>query len=384
MIQDQQQQQQQQQQQPCQHIALFGLSANPPTGANGHGNIIRQLVESNSFDEVWILPVYQHIDDTKRSSLLDYSHRLAMCQLAFETSSHRLSNTPCIVRVMDYEKIVYECFHTDTIPDTPGMIDVVHHIKMEHAVLKPNELAQELTLVLGTDTYHDLCVGKKWKGSDELLAQVKVLHIARDAIATSSTKVRNCLIVNDDLLSLQHLVENGDVYPEVLNYIMEHNVYRQNREETIVDSLLEFYPRKLFESKFMAITCCGVWVQLFIAIGKVCVLFKFTQLKIYYSVDIALVCAVNENYQPRTEDYFPHTPCDRPATRFQKTGEFLDGFQETSECPDRTHLFTSLESSFFLDPTNGYITEDGKVQFVMTVTINLDKPVDPTFMYALK
>jgi nicotinic acid mononucleotide adenylyltransferase len=41
-------------------IALYGLSADPPTGHGGHVGIVQALVNMPLFDEVHILPVYRH------------------------------------------------------------------------------------------------------------------------------------------------------------------------------------------------------------------------------------------------------------------------------------------------------------------------------------
>lgn len=62
-------------------VLLYGTSANPPTGLQGHMGAVaycRQFV-----DEVWILPVYQHIYSTKRQ-LAPFAHRVNMCNLAIK------------------------------------------------------------------------------------------------------------------------------------------------------------------------------------------------------------------------------------------------------------------------------------------------------------
>lgn len=62
-------------------VALYGLSANPPTGAGGHATIVAHL--RRTFDEVWVLPVYRHIFATKANNLAPYERRKRMCELAF-------------------------------------------------------------------------------------------------------------------------------------------------------------------------------------------------------------------------------------------------------------------------------------------------------------
>jgi nicotinic acid mononucleotide adenylyltransferase len=77
-------------------VLLFGLSANPPTGAQGHMGILSHccrlparrgdggaVAMVTAFDEVWLLPVFQHIYASKRR-LAPFRDRLAMLQLAVD------------------------------------------------------------------------------------------------------------------------------------------------------------------------------------------------------------------------------------------------------------------------------------------------------------
>ena len=60
-------------------ICLFGLSADPPTGSQGHAGIVQQL--GALYDQVWVLPVYRHtyavrVHDSHNE---DYYDRLEDC-----------------------------------------------------------------------------------------------------------------------------------------------------------------------------------------------------------------------------------------------------------------------------------------------------------------
>jgi len=94
------------------HILLYGLSANPPTGDGGHRGIVKYLVEhandeNTKFNQIWILPVYQHAFSSK-SNLLDYDHRLEMCRLNFKDLSkgNGSNSKKCRVYVSNYEKVI--------------------------------------------------------------------------------------------------------------------------------------------------------------------------------------------------------------------------------------------------------------------------------------
>lgn len=64
-------------------VLLFGTSANPPTGATGHMGMLAHCRAALGFDEVWLVPVYQHIYSTKRQ-LAPFADRLAMCRIGVD------------------------------------------------------------------------------------------------------------------------------------------------------------------------------------------------------------------------------------------------------------------------------------------------------------
>lgn len=135
-------------------VAIFGISANPPTGLNGHCGIVRYLANCGIFNEVWVLPVYQHIYSNK-PNLVDYSHRLEMCRLCMVPETH----DSCVVKVLPLEMYAsqfYRSLHGETYK--VGTIDVLDMIRLTYPKL-------EFHLVLGGDTYNDL-IHKKWKESD--------------------------------------------------------------------------------------------------------------------------------------------------------------------------------------------------------------------------
>ena len=59
-------------------VALFGGSFNPPHVA--HELVALYVLETQPVDELWFLPVYQHVFDDKKH-LAPYEDRLAMCEL---------------------------------------------------------------------------------------------------------------------------------------------------------------------------------------------------------------------------------------------------------------------------------------------------------------
>jgi nicotinic acid mononucleotide adenylyltransferase len=137
-------------------IALFGISANPPTGSGGHLGIVKYLISTRLFDEIWILPVYKHIYVSK-NNLESFEHRLEMCKLCFlEESTEK-----CRVRVLNLEEIVANNYLQKFGKEfRMGTIDVLNYLNEIYS----NKIT--LHLVLGADTYNDL-IANKWKESEK-------------------------------------------------------------------------------------------------------------------------------------------------------------------------------------------------------------------------
>jgi nicotinic acid mononucleotide adenylyltransferase len=103
------------------HVAVFGLSANPPTHACGHGGIVRVVAplvdevrrascgmsllpaHARACCQLWVLPVFQHAFSAK-ANLAPFEHRLRMCELGLAAAAP----AGAVVRVLDTERRVCE------------------------------------------------------------------------------------------------------------------------------------------------------------------------------------------------------------------------------------------------------------------------------------
>lgn len=125
--------------------------------------MVRRLVESSRYDEVWVVPVYTHRFSAKRNQLVAFEHRLAMCRLAFEPET----SASTVVKVVSLEETVFNDSNTglsaDETPRFPGTIDVIDYLRRSPALGDQYDM-WTLTLVLGGDTFIDLVRGK-WKES---------------------------------------------------------------------------------------------------------------------------------------------------------------------------------------------------------------------------
>lgn len=170
------------------HIAIFGLSANPPTGNGGHRGIVEYLKNTNRFDEIWIFPVYQHMFAAKRN-LESFCHRIKMCQLNFED----LSDRNCEIKVLEIERILLEETISSRQESNPnitqdelrtvrlGTIDILEYFWKTYPDFK-------FHLVLGSDTFDDV-LNNKWKQSSRILAIPIEVISRKDVVAVNLNKI---------------------------------------------------------------------------------------------------------------------------------------------------------------------------------------------------
>ena len=205
-------------------IGIFGTSANPPTGVGGHYSLVAWAAHNPclydqdqklmSLDEIWVLPVYKHIND-KNSSLVSFTHRFHMAKLNF-------SDLPD-VQVKTIEKDICSLQEGSKI----GTIDTVQYLQEKYP-------CDRFVLLLGEDTYRGLHAGK-WKRSKELLSLVDVVGIKRkpfegdegkDLFEVKETKNVSSTFVREDKHKEK---ENTKQFlrKEVHDYIKSHNLYQE-------------------------------------------------------------------------------------------------------------------------------------------------------------
>ncbi|KAF4321422.1 hypothetical protein BBO99_00001232 [Phytophthora kernoviae] len=192
-------------------VLLFGLSANPPTGLSGHMGVVSHC--RSLYDEIWLLPVYQHIYSNKRQ-LAPFHHRVEMCRLALQSLT-QYRNDGAQLKVVEEEREMFESMAAKS--DCPeqlrlGSIDLVQFLLEKH----PDT---SFTMLLGGDTHADLLAGK-WKRGDELMqldTQDRVTYINVPQLSdVSSTMVRGTA----DRALLEKCLDSS-----VLEYIEKNKLY---------------------------------------------------------------------------------------------------------------------------------------------------------------
>jgi len=157
------------------HICLFGLSGNPPTGLLGHQGFVKLLVDSQKFDEIWVLPVFKHMFSSKRN-LAKFDDRMAMCALAFEKLSGYPHTRVCVKQME--RTVCLERLKADPTLTT-GTSDILDSLTTSFPGFS-------FSLAMGEDTYRDLVRGK-WKRSKDIAAMIQNRFevLARPAVAAA-------------------------------------------------------------------------------------------------------------------------------------------------------------------------------------------------------
>ncbi|CAH0482691.1 unnamed protein product [Peronospora belbahrii] len=215
-------------------VLLFGLSANPPTGSKGHMGVVKYC--RPFYDDIWLLPVYQHIYSSKRK-LAPFDHRVKMCRLALKTLESPQDHG-AELQVMEEEREMYQHMATKTANLQElhlGSIDLVYYLVNKY----PD---RRFTMLLGGDTYADL-LANKWKNGHELMTLVKVLVVDRKGIDSPWRKEKREDQNESDRVQYIHVPELSNVSstivrattdrkklatyldPAVLEYIVQHQLY---------------------------------------------------------------------------------------------------------------------------------------------------------------
>lgn len=186
-------------------VALFGGSFNPPHIA--HELVALYVLETQPVDELWFVPVYQHVFGKE---LAPFRDRVAMCKLVAKALGPR-------AKVSRAE---------ETLAKRPGFqgsrtLDLIEHLHEAHPGI-------ELRLLIGSDILGDT---KKWYRWDAVAAAAPPIVIERPGYPVpkrlksavpmpdiSSTQIRKALASGRRL---------GDLLPaRVMEYIEAKQLYR--------------------------------------------------------------------------------------------------------------------------------------------------------------
>ena len=171
-------------------VAFLGGSFDPPHA--GHIAICEYLLQDPSFNEVMIIPVWEHAFD---KPLTPFEHRWNMCQLAFDSFGSR-------VKISDIEKkLGGKSFTLQTL-----------------RALKKEFPTAEWVIALGEDAAQDL---PKWHDYEALKQEADCQIFPRGKKSPipdiSSSELRKILQKKEMTSSL--------IPKAVMEYIREHHLY---------------------------------------------------------------------------------------------------------------------------------------------------------------
>ena len=186
-------------------VALFGGSFNPPHVA--HQLVALYVLETQPVDELWFVPTYAH---PFGKPLVDFDHRVAMCELAAAPLGPRARVSRAEAELAARPGFV-----------TSHTLDLVDHLAAQGHALR---------LVIGADILADT---EKWHRWDDVVARAPLIVVGRaghalppGSIATevempavSATHIR-------DLLAHGESGVTGLVPRDVLRYIAQHHLYQ--------------------------------------------------------------------------------------------------------------------------------------------------------------
>ena len=131
----------------CARVVLGNTNANPLAPPRPQG-IVKHLVDLEIYDEIWVLPVYKHMFSEKQQQA-PFSHKMIMCQLAFEP----LSTPLCSIKVKAVERTVCLRRLKMNPKSSTGTADVLDSLRASYPEIT-------FAFALGADTYAGLASGK--------------------------------------------------------------------------------------------------------------------------------------------------------------------------------------------------------------------------------
>lgn len=187
------------------NIGILGGSFDPPH--IGHLLVARQIKEIAGFDQIWLMPYFDHNWDSPETEAY---HRLAMAKCIEEVG----------IVVSDVE------IKQNTKSYT---IDTVRRLKIDY----PKDI---FSWIVGSDVLQDF---HRWREFDQLTKEIKFLLLPRDGYPIplilpegfKSVSSDNLVTTNLSSSIIRNRVTLGlsvkDMVPaHVLSYIHEHRLYR--------------------------------------------------------------------------------------------------------------------------------------------------------------
>lgn len=174
-------------------VILFGGSFNPPH--RGHGQVLEYLEDLPQFDEVWMLPTYDH---PLEKGLAPFEDRIKMCE---QTLAGLGEN-------------VFLCLIEGELKNKPSyFINTIKALNQEYPDHK-------FTVAVGSDCRDNL---NGWKDADALKEEVSFLFIPRPGFEDSPFMDVSSSTIRQLIKEKKNYTEY--VLPQVAEYIKKNKLY---------------------------------------------------------------------------------------------------------------------------------------------------------------
>jgi nicotinate-nucleotide adenylyltransferase len=189
------------------NIGILGGSFNPPH--NGHSLIAKRLLKLNYFDEVWLMPCYQH---PFNKNLFSPTQRLEMTKYLEKNN----------VRVSDHE-----------IKDktTSYTINTLRFLANKYP-------ADKFSLIIGTDQVKDFTKWKEWKN---IIDDFKLIIVPRNEFKKGESELKN---IAKQVINPKNIVLiNKKIFPPIyISSTLIRNKIKKNKSiSNLVPKNIEKY-----------------------------------------------------------------------------------------------------------------------------------------------
>lgn len=205
--------------------------------------IVQALAEMGIFDEIRILPVYQHTFSAKRNQLETFEHRMKLCRLAFEGITKAVVSN---AEERSFQRMSKNVRSQRELEDLRvGTAELLEMLMEE----EPNT---DFSFCLGGDTFMDLATFK-WRRSKDVLKLLggRLVVLFRRGMSEDELRERVAEVNATDAMNNIRLLEipalrqvsssmvrltsreealSHMVSPAVLDYIRRNNLYAFNSD----------------------------------------------------------------------------------------------------------------------------------------------------------
>lgn len=214
-------------------VGVFGASLDPPTNQSGHTGIVEYF--SSIFDEVWIVPVYEHPYSSLPGSALSkrcvapFDSRVEMAKIAFENKA--AGNI--LVSTVERDFYLLRKSNPEIRDASFGTYMLLQHLRIVYPDI-------EFYLILGMDTFNNLCAGK-WRNHEALLADTYICVIERVGTPPIMSNIENLTKRGIEMFQISTLTStSSSAVRKLLRSKVNENLLREQLKPFVDDAVVDY------------------------------------------------------------------------------------------------------------------------------------------------